>query len=58
MPRQKPKTNKEKPKLVNLNTRVPEDLVIEVKVFCVRNKISIQDFVTDALKAKLKGKKQ
>ena len=58
MARQKSKANKQNKNLVNLNTRIEEDLVIEVKVHCVRNKLSIQDFVTDALKAKLKAKKR
>ena len=53
---QRQKKSQDNKNLVNLNTRVPEDLVMEVKIFCIRNKMSIQDFVTEALKEKLKAK--
>ena len=59
MPRKKKsnKSNNESRNLVNLNTRVPEDLVMEVKIHCVKNRITIQDFVNEAIKARLKARK-
>ena len=44
-------------KIINLNTRVPEDLVVEMKIYCVKNRITIQDFVNEAIKARLKARK-
>jgi len=40
--------------LEHLNTRIPEDLLIEVKVYCAKNRMSIQNFVTDAVREKLR----
>lgn len=45
-------------KIINLNTRVPEDLIMEMKIHCVKNKITIQDFVNEAIKARLKARKR
>ena len=51
------KPEADKKNFVNLNTRIPEELLIEVKVFCIRNRITVQDFVKQALEEKLKAKK-
>ena len=37
---QRQKKSQDNKNLVNLNTRVPEDLVMEVKIFCIRNFLS------------------
>lgn len=60
MPRKKKsnKSNNENRNLVNLNTRMPEDLVMEMKIHCVKNRITIQDFINEAIKAKLKARKR
>ncbi len=36
-----------------LNTRVPEDLIRRVKVYCAQNRITVQEFVTETLEEKL-----
>jgi len=41
----------------NLNARIPKDLAKKLKVFCVQNDITIQDFLIVAIREKLKGKK-
>ena len=40
--------------LTHLNTRQPVSLVKEIKIYCVTNDISVQDFVTEAIKMRLK----
>ncbi len=42
---------------VNFNTRLPEDLIIDMKVYCAKNKIKIQDFIGDVLKEALEARK-
>ena len=37
-----------------LNTRVPEDLIRRVKVYCAQNGITVQEFITETLKERLK----
>ncbi len=44
-------------KLKHLNTRVPQDLIVEIKIYCAKNDMKIQDFVTEALHEKLKVNK-
>jgi hypothetical protein len=46
-----------KEKLVNFNTRMPPDLIHELKVYCVVNKITVQDFVTKAIRERLQASK-
>lgn len=36
-----------------LNTRIPEDLIRRVKVYCAQNRITVQEFVTETLEEKL-----
>ena len=36
-----------------LNTNLPKGLIKRVKIFCVENEMTIQDFVTDAIIDKL-----
>ncbi len=36
-----------------LNTGLPKNLIKRVKIFCDENKMTIQDFVTDAIIDKL-----
>lgn len=43
--------------LVNFNTKLPEDLTVDVKVYCAANKLKIQDFVSEALRVRLKAVK-
>lgn len=44
-----------KPKVVTkmLNTRVPEDLITKVKVYCAQNRITVQDFIMETLEERL-----
>jgi len=39
-----------------LNTRVPKDLVKEIKLYCVENEMTMQDFIVEALQENLKKK--
>lgn len=43
--------------LGHLNTRIPENLLIELKVYCAKNRMSIQSFVTEAIRKKLRPSK-
>lgn len=43
--------------LVMLNTRVPKQLVKDVKIFCIEKEITVQQFVTEALTKSLKANK-
>ena len=36
-----------------LNTRMSEDLIRRVKVYCAQNGITVQDFVTETLEERL-----
>ena len=44
-------------KLQHITTRVPEDLIVEMKIYCAKNKMRMQDFITAAIQTKLKLKK-
>ena len=50
--------NKKKPEVETkmLNTRVPKDLVKEIKLYCVENEMTMQDFIVEALQENLKKK--
>ena len=37
-----------------LNVRVPKSLLKKVKIHCLRNDLTVQDFMNDLLKEKLK----
>ena len=39
--------------LENFNTRLIPEIHTEMKVFCAKNRIKIQDFINDAIKEKL-----
>ena len=43
--------------LKHLNTRVPSDLLLEIRKFCAKNNVTIQNFVTDTLQARLRESK-
>ena len=36
-----------------LNTRVPEDLIRRVKIYCAQNSITVQEFVTETIEERL-----
>ena len=48
-------------KIVTLDEKeralVPEDLVIDIKIYCAKHKMKIQDFITEAAREKLKADK-
>jgi hypothetical protein len=48
-------TKASKDELENFNTRIISALQIDMKVYCVKNKIKIQDFVNEAIDEKLKA---
>src|SRR5262245_44622397 len=39
-----------------LATRIPKDLHRRLKLYCVQAEVSLMDFVTDAVREKLRGK--
>ena len=41
--------------LKNFNTRLPADLLKRMRIYCAENEISIQDFVRDAVQARLEA---
>ena len=41
-----------------LNTRIPEDLIGRVKVYCAEKGITVQDFVTETLEERLHCKQK
>jgi hypothetical protein len=43
--------------LKHLNTRIPSHLLLEIKKFCAKNNVTIQNFVTNALQARLRESK-
>ena len=45
---------KESDVLIQLATRIPKGLHREIKLFCVRNSISVMEFVAAALEEKLR----
>jgi len=49
----KKKQTQDKTETEMLNTELPKGLIKRVKIFCDESKITIQDFVTDALIEKL-----
>ena len=49
----KKKPNPEETETEMLSTELPKGLIKRVKIFCDENKITIQDFVTDAIIEKL-----
>jgi len=42
-------------KLRHITTRVPESLIVDMKIYCAKNKIRMQDFITMAIQEKLKS---
>ena len=40
-----------------LNTRVPKTMIKRMKLYCVERETTIQDFVTQAVEAKLKAER-
>ncbi|MBA7496702.1 hypothetical protein ES702_07311 [subsurface metagenome] len=53
------KTAPKKPVLVEtetkmLNTRIPKDLIKRIKLYCVENEMTMQDFIIEASQEKLK----
>jgi hypothetical protein len=44
--------------LDKFNSRVIPELLIEMKVYCARNKVKIQDFISEAIRDKLKALKK
>ena len=49
----KKKQTQDKTETEMLNTELPKGLIKRVKIFCDESKITIQDFVTDAIIEKL-----
>jgi len=51
-------SKKKKPEVETkmLNTRVPKDLIKRIKLYCVENEITMQDFIVESLQDKLKKK--
>ena len=41
----------------NLNSRIPKELSVKLKVYCAQHEITMQDFLVQAIEAKLKEKK-
>ena len=37
----------------NLNARIPKELAKRLKIFCVQNEMTIQDFIVKAIQEKL-----
>lgn len=49
----KPKVIRPTVKTKMLNTRIPKDLVRQVKTYCAEHEITVQEFVAQALEEKL-----
>jgi len=49
--KKKPTSEKTETKMVS--TRIPKDLMKRIKVFCDENKMTIKDFLADAITEKL-----
>jgi len=43
--------------MVQLATRIPKRLLVELRVWAVRNETTIMQFVEDAIRERLAGKK-
>jgi len=41
-------------RLQHITTRIPERLIVEMKVYCAKNRVKMQDFITEAIQEKLK----
>ena len=50
-------TPSKKEQLENFNTKLPGSLIVDVKVYCAKNRLKIQDFVLEALRDRLKATK-
>jgi len=57
MARGRPKKLDKPEEVKNLNARIPKDLAVRLKVYCAQNEITVQDFLIEAIKEKMKTKK-
>lgn len=56
MGRGRPRTTDPNMEVKNVNFRAPREFVKRLKLYCVRHDLSIQDFIIEAIKEKMKTK--
>ena len=56
MGRGRPKKLDKPEEVKNLNARIPKNLAVSLKVYCAQNEITVQDFLIEAIKERMKTK--